>query len=208
MRRFLIVFLASAFAVRILAQEPGPSGLTPEQLEEIESVLRENRAELEEQLTSGPIAFPANATGAETVTRENAEQLGFEVELTNARLEQFRLPAEETTVQDPIRVKVRLPDSIDNAFELAYASVGAYTNGSPILSVRPEIHVEVSSGSKYFQFVAPSNVFPCLTVAATYLNPESPMHSDYYMVINLRTFASMPVEACAVGYDVAPSDGR
>jgi hypothetical protein len=149
-----------------------------------------------------------NSTGSETVTSENAERLGFTVELTNVRLEQFGLADEESNVRDPIRVVVHVPNILHNGFEFAYVSVQAYSGGSPIFNVRPDILSEISSGSKYFLFVAPANVFPCLTVSATYLNPESRMHSDYYMTIDLRSFVSNPMESCAVTYDGATESQR
>jgi hypothetical protein len=128
---------------------------------------------------------PLNSSGAETVAKENAASLGFKVELTN--------------VGELVRFRIVLPDRIRNGFEYAYTSVEV--DGSDdrvILMFRPETHVEVLSDSKFVQFVAPVHVLPCVRVSAIYLNSDRPMHSDYFMSIDVRSFLEGDDKSCEI----------
>jgi hypothetical protein len=126
---------------------------------------------------------PLNSSGAETVTKSNAESLGFSVEVTN--------------VGELVRFRVVLPDLIHNGFKYAYTSAQMdRSDGKSMLVFRPETQIDTLSKSKSVVLVAPANVLPCLRVAAIYLNPDRPMHSDYYMSIDVRSFLGGDSELC------------
>jgi hypothetical protein len=128
---------------------------------------------------------PSNSSGAETITKENAESLGFKVEVTN--------------VGELVRFRVVLPDAIHNGFAYSYTRAEVQgSDGGVILVFRPEAHVESLSDSKYVLFVAPANVLPCLKVSAIYLNPERPMHSDYFMIVDVLSFIEGDTESCQI----------
>lgn len=128
---------------------------------------------------------PGNSSGAETVTSLNATALGFTVELS--------------PINAGVRVRIVLPDPIHNGFEYAYTRIQLNDrNEVSVLTIRPDVYEDFLTKSRYLQFFVPNEILSCLGVTLVYLNPESPMHSDYFMDIDLATFLESDPMPCAL----------
>lgn len=127
----------------------------------------------------------AQMTGSETVTSQNAPELGFSLELTER--------------DAGTRVRLFIPSTISNGFNYAYTGVFLHDSSEKlVMSSRPETSDDLPSRSKFVDFVAAPGVLPCFKVRVTYLDPERPMHSDYLMEIDLSTFLEGSPRECTI----------